>query len=126
MTHLAPGPHPTAVAYTTPHVEGRLIGADQVDARLVARLTPASDLDFVLGAVPVPGPAGPAGPPGEDGTAWFDGAGPPVEPLPDAMPGDYYLDTITGDVYVLTMTGPPPMVVRIVPGPTNKRIVPGG
>lgn len=34
---------------------------------------------------------------------WFDGEGPPVEPVAGAHPGDYYLDTLTGNVYQLTV-----------------------
>jgi hypothetical protein len=40
-------------------------------------------------------------PPGSgSGTRWWSGDGPPDE-LPQAKPGDYYLDGRSGDVYVL-------------------------
>ena len=90
------------------------------------------------GAVGPPGPEGPMGPPGpegDDGTQWFDGVGPPREPIAGAEPGDYYLDTGNGDVYVLTMSSTVTYMRSMVPGnvanvpPSNPRplsLVPGG
>lgn len=39
-------------------------------------------------------------PPSSDGSRWFNGDGPPGE-LPQATPGDYYLDRRSGNFYVL-------------------------
>jgi hypothetical protein len=115
MNRINPAPHPTASITSAVQPEGRLAG-EHIDAHLVARLTPGGDLDFVLGSVPVPGPAGPQGPPGDDGTNWFDGEGAPIEPIIGAAEGDYYLDTLTGDIWTLGSV-PPFLVVRqITPG----------
>lgn len=39
-----------------------------------------------------------------DGTVWHHGSGAPTN-VPNAKPGDYYLDTTTGDVYQLGAAG---------------------
>lgn len=36
------------------------------------------------------------------GVAWHWGNGPPQDPLPDAQPGDFYLDVDSGDLYLVT------------------------
>ena len=111
---------------------------------------------LVVGDAPAPpGPTGPPGPPGppgpqgpegddgtdgvdgEDGSKWFDGIGPPMEPIAGGEPGDYYLDTNNGDVYTLTMTGQPTTAFAMVPGITptkpnsmspllKRSLIPGG
>jgi hypothetical protein len=48
-----------------------------------------------------PGPPGPQGPPGRPGSKWFSG---PINPVvvPDAIPGDYYLNVISGEIFTLS------------------------
>jgi hypothetical protein len=58
--------------------------------------TQGGDMQVVLLSEPS------GGEPGSPGAKWFDGEGPPQEPIPNSNPGDYYLDTLTGDVYELT------------------------
>jgi hypothetical protein len=48
------------------------------------------------------GAQGLQGGPGLRGAQWFNGAGPPPTPIPNAIPGDYYLDTTSGDIYVVS------------------------
>lgn len=58
----------------------------------------------------------PEGTPGLPGAQWWDGEGPPQEPIPGANPGDYYLDTLTGDVYELTGVAHSATVLSLIPG----------
>jgi hypothetical protein len=48
------------------------------------------------------GTQGTTGPTGPRGNTWFSGAGPPPNPIPGAVPGDYYLDTTAGDIYIVS------------------------
>ena len=48
------------------------------------------------------GTTGSIGPTGPRGNTWFSGAGPPPNPIPGAVPGDYYLDTVAGDIYLVS------------------------
>ena len=48
------------------------------------------------------GSLGQTGPTGQRGSIWFNGAGPPPNPIPGSLPGDYYLDTTAGDIYVVS------------------------
>jgi hypothetical protein len=54
------------------------------------------------GAQGITGGVGPTGPQGTRGSTWFNGAGPPPNPIPGSLPGDYYLDTVAGDIYLVS------------------------
>jgi uncharacterized protein len=50
----------------------------------------------------IKGPQGEPGPPGPRGTLWFTGPNDPIDPIPNSLPGDMYLNTTTGDIFQVT------------------------
>jgi hypothetical protein len=62
-----------------------------------------SFLDFISslshGPEGKPGPPGKPGPKGQRGSIWFNGTTDPPDPIPDSLPGDYWLNTVNGDVW---------------------------
>jgi hypothetical protein len=44
----------------------------------------------------------PEGIQGQRGSMWFDGPDDPPDPIPNALPGDYYLNTVSGDVWAVS------------------------